>query len=155
MNILVDASDKTSTQVMDRKTRLRYPSNPLFEKMETLSPSHWKTMRRQANSERVPSNITASAANLGLGRLPYGLSIHPETFLSRSEELIQATRKEIETEAETSFSSCSLRSSTVNDSTDAASSDNPTALGILAIRDIAVGQPFLIDTIVLVWETRD
>lgn len=112
-------------------------------------------MRRQANPERVLSNITASAANPVLGRLPYGLSIHPETFLSRSEELIQATRKEIETEAETSFSSCSLRSSTVNNSTDAASSDNPTALGILAIRDIAVGQPFLIDIIVLVWETRD
>ncbi|CAF9929432.1 MAG: hypothetical protein ALECFALPRED_004321 [Alectoria fallacina] len=57
----------------------------------------------------------------------------PKVFLSRSDELIQSNKKEIEAEAKAAFSGCSLR---------------PT-LGIFATRDIPEGFPFLIDTTVL------
>lgn len=73
----------------------------------------------------------------------------PKAFLSRSEELIQITNKEIEIEAKAVFSGCSLRSSKVQDPTDSTSSGAPTALGIFATCDITEGSSFLIDTTVL------
>lgn len=73
----------------------------------------------------------------------------PKTFLSRSEELIQSTRREIEIEAQAVFSGCSLRSSTVQDPADSTNSGAPTALGIFATCDIAQYFPFFVDSTVL------
>ena len=109
---------------------------------------------KEGETERQPRK-TINGTSVFTNTSAFGSVLHlaypfiPQAFLSRSEELIQATKKEIESKAKAFFSSCSLGSSTVQDTPDPTSVGAPTALGIFATRDIAQDEPFLIDTTVL------
>ena len=150
VSILVDTGAKIIAQKMIQQARARYPS---YSELETMEKSlaialEEEEKARQLKKATFDPKYFCSDSNFGSVRhLAYPFI--PKAFLSRSEELIQTTIREIEVESQAVFSGCSLRSSTVQDPTVSTSSGAPTALGVFATCDIAKGFPFLIDTTVL------
>lgn len=147
---LIDTGDNNAAQAMLQKARAMYPSHPDLKKIEqkVLIELEQNEKSRQDRLATMDPKYFSAASGFGSVRhLAYPFI--PKAFLSRSEALIQITNKEIEIEAKAVFSGCSLRSSTVQDPTDSASSGAPSALGIFATRDIREGFPFIIDTPVL------
>ena len=150
VSVLVDTGDKTTAQKMIQKARARYPS---YSELETMEKSLAIALEEQEKARQLkiakfdPKYFSSDPKFGSVRHLAYPFT--PKAFLSRSEELIQATSREIEVEAQAIFSGCSLRSSAVQDPTDLTSSGAPTALGVFATCDIAKGFPFLIDTTVL------
>ena len=149
VSVLVDTGDKTTAQKMIQKARARYPS---YSELETMEKSLAIALEEQEKARQLkiakfdPKYFSSDPKFGSVRHLAYPFT--PKAFLSRSEELIQATSREIEVEAQAVFSGCALRSSTVQDPTDLTSSGAPTALGVFATCNIAKGFPFLIDTTV-------
>ena len=149
-SILRETWNVTAAYAMIQEARVRYPSNPHLDTMEKSLAIELKEMEKERLLIRdtFDSKIFHLDNNFGaVYQVAYPFI--PKVFLSRSDELIQSTKKEIEIEAKAVFSGCSLRSSAVQDPTDSTNTGAPTALGIFATRDIPEGFPFLIDTTVL------
>ncbi len=151
--ILMDMFNLATAQGVIKEARVNYPSDATLAQTE----KHLATeLEKLEESKRLRRDLDFYGIDLNLGGV-YHLAYPfvPEEFLGRSEELIRATKKEIETEAKNLFSSCSLRSSPLQGSTDSTNRGTPTALGIFATRDIPEGQPFLFDTTVLAATRND
>ena len=149
---LQDINEGTTAKAMVQEARTRYPSDRDFEMMK--EQNGWvleegviaKHLRKTDNDPR-PFKNTSNRDHGTVFHLAYPFI--PQAFLSRSEELIQATKKEIEGKAKAFFSSCSPSSSPVQAPTESTSNGAPPALGIFASRDLAEDEPFLVDTTVL------
>lgn len=148
--MLLHLLNTTAAQALIQEARVNYPSDLGLEDLEKGLAT-----RLQVNEKSMyPMQATKNPSVIGLDT-NLGVVYHvaypfiPKIFLSRSKELLKATKKEIETEAKKMFSSCPLGSSTVQDPTCSTSSGTLTALGIFATRDIAEGQVFFTDTTVL------
>ena len=148
--ILHDLENLATAQAVIKEARVYYPSDPTLAQTE-------KHLAAELENLEEPNQLGQATINLNLYSIDpnFGGVYHlaypfvPKDFLRRSEELILATKKEIENEAKKLFSSCSLGSSPVQDSTYSTNRGAPTALGIFATRDIPKGQSFLLDTTVL------
>ncbi len=149
-SILIDTGDRITAQVINREARIRYPSDPDLEKREHFLITVFEELEKQTQLREATFDTRYFSDDPRFGRVFHlAYPFIPRVFLSRSAKLIQSTNKEIENESKEVCSSCSLRSSTVQDPLESTSSGAPTALGIFANRDIPEGFPFLIDTTVL------
>ena len=149
-SILIDTQDRKTAQVINREARIKYPSDPDLEKREHFLITVLEEHEKQAQLRKATSDTRYFSDDSRLGRVFHlAYPFIPRIFLGRSAKLIQSTNKEIENESKKVFSSCSLRSSIVQDPMESTSSGAPTALGIFANLDIPEGFPFLIDTTIL------
>ena len=151
-SILLDTDVPATAQAFIREARAMYPSDidlaatdgqvtTKLKKKEKTKHLRYTTVNSKAvNSKAVGMDLTIGAV------LHLAYPFIPQVFLSRSDELIRTTQKEIETEAKAFITSCSLRSSGVHDPTRSSSSGAPPPLGIFATRDCGEGEPLLFDT---------
>ena len=148
--ILMDMANLATAQAVVKEARVNYPTDPTLENTEKHLAAELDKLEesKRLRQATIKQDLYCIDPNFG-GVYHLAYPFIPKELLGRSEGLIGATKKEIENEAKTLFSSCSLGSSPVQDSTYSTTRGAPTALGIFATRDIPESQPFLIDTTVL------
>lgn len=108
----------TTAYAMIQEARVRYPSNSHFDKMEKSLAIELEEMEKEGLliKDTTDSNLSHLDSNFGVV-YQVAYPFIPKVFLSRSDELIQSNKKEIEAEAKAAFSGCSLRPSAVQDPT--------------------------------------